>query len=159
MSRPALDQAAVELAGLPQVRLQEEEMLACVERFAGEGQRFDWVHSSFAVHHLGTADKGRLFQAVARVLAPGGGFLLVDVVRDAAQSREAYLETYLKTMDDEWLELSLEQRREAREHITAFDFPETLAELSGLARAAGFHEARLLGKYREHQVMLFRKAP
>ena len=157
LSRPALEQAAVELAGLPQVRLQEEDMLACVERFADEGQRFDWVYSSFAMHHLNTADKGRLFQAVARVLAPRGCFLLVDVLRVADQSRQAYLDAYLKTVDEQWLELSREQRQEVRQHVTAYDFPETLAELSALAQAAGFTPAELMGEFREHHVMVFRK--
>lgn len=157
VSRPALDQAAVELAGLPEVRLLEVDMLACVDRLAGEGQRFAWVYSAFALHHLSTADKGRLFHAVARVLAPGGGFLLVDVVRDAGQSREAYLAEYLKTVEEQWLELSPEQRREVREHVTAYDFPETLADLSGLAQAASFTPADSLGDFREHHVMLFRK--
>ena len=159
MSRPALEQAAAELAGLPEVRLQEEDMLACVERFAREGQSFDWVHSAFALHHLGTADKGRLFHAVARVLAPGGSFILVDVVRNAGQSLEEYLEMYLKTVDEKWLELSLKQRQEVREHVMAYDFPETLTELTSLAQAAGFQEPHLLGKYGDHQVMHFRKSP
>jgi len=157
VSRPALGQAAEELAGLPAVRLQEEDMLASVERFAAEGQRFDWVHSAFAMHHLRTPEKGRLFQAVARVLSPGGGFLLVDVASGAEQPREAYLEAYLGRVDEAWLALSPDQRREVREHVTAFDFPETLAQLSTLARAAGFLDARVLGRYQEHHVMLFHR--
>lgn len=157
VSRPALEQAAVALAGLPEVRLLEEDMLACVKRFASEGQRFDWVHSSFAVHHLSTVDKGRLFRSAAQVLARGGGFLLVDVVRGSDETRETYLEGYMGTVDQEWVELSQEQRQEVREHVTAFDFPETMAELSGLAQAAGLTPADSLGKFREHHVMVFRK--
>lgn len=157
VSRPALDQASAELAGLPEVRLLEEDMLACVDQFRVVGQRFDFVHSSFAVHHLTTTDKERLFQSVAQVLTPAGGFLLADLVRAVGQSREDYLKVYLRTVDSEWLALNAEQRREVREHVTAFDFPETVPDLTRMAQAAGFQEAALLGEFREHQVMLFRK--
>jgi len=41
---------------------------------------FDLVVSVLAVHHLGAADKRDLFHRVARVLRPGGRFVLADVV-------------------------------------------------------------------------------
>src|SRR5439155_4480363 len=41
---------------------------------------FDLVVSALAVHHLDGAGKADLFARVARVLAPGGRFVLGDVV-------------------------------------------------------------------------------
>ena len=41
---------------------------------------FDLVASALCVHHLHDADKRELFGRVARVLAPGGLFVLGDVV-------------------------------------------------------------------------------
>jgi tRNA (cmo5U34)-methyltransferase len=45
---------------------------------------FDLVVSALAVHHLGSAGKRGLFSRVARVLRPGGHFVLGDVVVPAA---------------------------------------------------------------------------
>lgn len=41
---------------------------------------FDVVYSALAVHHLAADEKRRLFGRVARVLRPGGRFVLGDVV-------------------------------------------------------------------------------
>lgn len=41
---------------------------------------FDLVVSAFAVHHLDATGKAALFERVAAVLAPGGRFVLCDVV-------------------------------------------------------------------------------
>ena len=41
---------------------------------------FDLVFSALAVHHLDAAAKADLFRRVARVLRPGGRFVLADVV-------------------------------------------------------------------------------
>jgi L-threonylcarbamoyladenylate synthase len=41
---------------------------------------FDLVASALAVHHLDGGEKARLFQRVRAVLAPGGRFVLADVV-------------------------------------------------------------------------------
>jgi tRNA (cmo5U34)-methyltransferase len=41
---------------------------------------FDVVFSTLAVHHLDSAGKADLFRRVAAVLAPGGRFVLADVV-------------------------------------------------------------------------------
>src|SRR2546423_14189679 len=41
---------------------------------------FDLVLSTLAVHHLDAAGKADLFERVAEVMAPGGRFVLADVV-------------------------------------------------------------------------------
>jgi tRNA (cmo5U34)-methyltransferase len=41
---------------------------------------FDLVVSALAVHHVESADKRLLFERVAEVLAPGGRFVLADVI-------------------------------------------------------------------------------
>ncbi|MFZ0388116.1 MAG: Sua5/YciO/YrdC/YwlC family protein [Solirubrobacteraceae bacterium] len=42
--------------------------------------RFDLVASALAVHHLAPAEKRRLFGRIREVLAPGGRFVLADVI-------------------------------------------------------------------------------
>lgn len=157
VSRPALDEAAEALAELPEVRLREEDMLACVESLAAEGARFDVVHSAFAMHHLSTADKARLIRAVSSLLPSDGRLLLVDVVRGEGQTRDAYLEDYLRMVDEEWLLLSAEQRQAVRDHVLAFDFPETVTDLNRMAQEAGMGPCEVLGRHREHQVMMWGK--
>jgi SAM-dependent methyltransferase len=61
-----------------QVELVESEMLQYCESCT---QQYDVVMSSYAVHHLSVPNKQRLLAAVARLLKPGGCFLLVDVFR------------------------------------------------------------------------------
>jgi tRNA (cmo5U34)-methyltransferase len=41
---------------------------------------FDLVFSALAVHHLDAAEKAALFRRVAARLAPGGRFVLADVI-------------------------------------------------------------------------------
>jgi tRNA (cmo5U34)-methyltransferase len=50
---------------------------------------FDLVASALAVHHLDPGQKARLFEWVREVLAPGGRFVLADVVvpEDPAEAR------------------------------------------------------------------------
>src|ERR671930_1749976 len=71
-SRPMLEEAGHALpdAELHVSRLQDP---------LPEGP-FDLVFSALAVHHLDAAGKADLFRRVAAVLAPGGSFVLADVV-------------------------------------------------------------------------------
>ncbi|MCC7373994.1 MAG: class I SAM-dependent methyltransferase [Verrucomicrobiales bacterium] len=157
LSRPALDQAAEELKALPSVDLREQDMLASVEELGGQSRAFDLIHSAFAMHHLSASDKARLFRAMSRMLTSAGISLLVDVVRDVGQSREAYLADYLGMVDAEWTRLSAEQIGQVRDHVSAFDYPETLEALVRMARDAGFEEARTLARHRQHHVILFQR--
>ncbi|MBN8249236.1 MAG: methyltransferase domain-containing protein [Verrucomicrobia bacterium] len=156
LSRAALDEAAVHLRALRSVRLLEQDLLACVQGTAPAS--FDVVYSGFAVHHLGAADKQRLFEAVRAVLTPAGEFLLVDVVREEGQSREQYLENYLAMVRSQWTSLGPEQYEEVARHITAHDFPETQSALEGMAREAGFDGMALLGRFGAHQVLRFARS-
>ena len=67
-----------------QVELIESEMLQYCESCT---QQYDVVMSSYAVHHLSVPNKQRLLAAVARLLKPGGCFLLVDVFRAEGEAR------------------------------------------------------------------------
>jgi tRNA (cmo5U34)-methyltransferase len=71
---------------------------------------FDLVVSALAVHHLGGEDKADLFRRVAAALAPGGHFVLADVVEPVDPS---YVVTHIdpevdhpSTLDENiaWLE-------------------------------------------------------
>ncbi len=157
LSRPALDDAAVELSGLPSVRLHEWDMLACAEALEGRDDRFDLVYSGFAMHHFSATDKARLFRAISTTLSPGGSFLLVDVVREPGQSREAYLEGYVGVVEATWTALNRGQVGQVLEHVSACDFPETPADLADMAREAGLGACRTLARHGQHHVILFQR--
>lgn len=153
LSRAALDGAALALKALPAVELREEDMLRCTEQVRPGS--FDLVYSGFAMHHLAAAEKERLFWAVAAALAPGGQFLLMDVLREEGESRETYLDRYLRMIREEWKTLSAEQVEEVREHITMHDFPETFSVLAEMARACGLAMARRLDGHGLHHALAF----
>jgi tRNA (cmo5U34)-methyltransferase len=105
------------------VGIDEEETMLAVARLALPGADlrarrledplpegpFELVVSALAVHHLDGAGKHDLFRRVADVLAPGGRFVLADVVvpEDPAEARIPLTEGYDSPdrLDDqlEWL--------------------------------------------------------
>ena len=86
-----------------------EVILGRLEDPLPQGQ-FDLVVSALAVHHLKGEDKADLFRRVAGVLAPGGHFVLADVVEPVDPS---YVVTHIdpevdhpSTLDEQlaWLD-------------------------------------------------------
>lgn len=97
-SAPMLDAARARLAGRPVA----EFCHVTFERIiAGEFRRppFDFIVSSFAIHHLETAQKAALFRRLFALLAPGGYFLNTDV---ALSESAAYSEWYF-TLWRDWI--------------------------------------------------------
>jgi SAM-dependent methyltransferase len=152
LSPAALEEARGYLDGLPGVELRLNDMLQTAQTLA---ESFDLVFSGFAVHHLATAGKQSLFHACAERLAPGGRFLLVDVIREEGQTREQCLEGYLHMMRSSWTNVPPELLEQACTHVAAHDFPEPVSELIGLAESAGFGDCRLLEKFGQHAVIAF----
>ncbi len=153
LSPAALEGAARSLAGLPVVELREQEMLACLATLPPDSA--DLIYSGFAMHHLPPADKRRMFEACASVRSPGGMLLLVDVVREPEESREEYLESYLRMVATEWPALSARQVGEVRQHVAAHDFPESLPALREMATTAALTQCQVLARHRQHHAMLF----
>ena len=152
LSATALEEARGHLQGLSNTALHHKDMLQAVE---ATDCAFDVIFSGFAVHHLDSAAKQRLFTACAERLAPGGQFILVDVVREEGQTREQYLDGYLNFMRTQWTEVLPEHLDQACAHVSAYDFPETLADLTQMARAAGLSQTRVMDHFAQHQLMVF----
>ena len=152
LSATALEEAREHLKKLPAVVFRQQDLLQALE----EGDStFEILFSGFAVHHLDSAAKQRLFLAAARRLRRGGRFLLMDVVRDEGQTREQYLRDYLDWMRGTWTGIPPEQLEEACTHVAAFDFPEEMSDLVRMARTAGLVEMPLLGRFERHYLMGF----
>jgi len=122
-------------AGIADVDVVHDDLLHFVQTSAPSS--YDVIHSGFALHHLQQDEKAAAFAAIAQLLKPDGQFILYDIVRQSHESREAYLNRYLTTIDAEWTALSLAERAKARVHITTYDFPETEATLLEQATQAG----------------------
>lgn len=152
LSAPALEEARAYLQAVPSVTLHQADMLHAARTL---GASFDVIFTSFAVHHLEPTAKQQLFHACAERLAPGGVFLMVDVVREAGQSREDYLHTYLHGMRTGWTQVPPADLEEACTHVSTYDFPETLPDLAQMAASAGLHQTRLLERHAQHHVLLF----
>jgi ubiquinone/menaquinone biosynthesis C-methylase UbiE len=155
LSAVALEEAALKLSGLPNVRWHETDMLEALQK---EDRCFDVIFSSFAIHHLSTEDKQQLFHATARRLSPGGVLIMVDVVREEGQSREDYLDGYLGNMRTHWTAVPQAELEQACEHVASFDFPETLSDLTRMAEAAGFSKAHVVARFAQHHVLVFTRA-
>jgi tRNA (cmo5U34)-methyltransferase len=53
-------------------------------------QRYDFIFSSNAIHHLDFVDKSRLYAKLFRELAFGGAFVNIDVVKAASEHSERW---------------------------------------------------------------------
>jgi tRNA (cmo5U34)-methyltransferase len=106
--------ASEAMLGRARERLPDADLL--VQRLEDElpPGPFDLVVSALAVHHLDDAGKRDLFARVARVLRPGGLFVLGDVVVPAA-GQEGPIEI-------DWV----------------MDLPDSVEDQLGWLRAAGF---------------------
>ncbi|HBJ86141.1 MAG TPA: class I SAM-dependent methyltransferase [Verrucomicrobiales bacterium] len=152
LSEAALNEAREYLSGLENVALYHQDMLQAVQ---AADTPFDVIFSGFAVHHLDAEGKQQLFHACAAKLAPGGLFIMVDVVREEGQTREQYLEGYLDFMRTQWTAVRPDHLEEACAHVAAHDFPETFSDLKRMAANASLTEVRLADRFAQHHVLVF----
>jgi SAM-dependent methyltransferase len=126
------------------------------EGLAGPPDSVDLILCSYALHHLETAGKGAALAAARRRLRPGGQMLLIDLAREAAETRAVTTEAYASWVEREWTFLPTEAHREIRAHVLAHDFPEDDATLLRLARETGWAEPELLVRERWHRAWWLR---
>ena len=156
LSEAALAEARDYLTGLPgQVILTHGDLLEAVE---STDQTWDVLFTGFAIHHLMPEEKARFFRAAGRCLSANGWLILVDVVREENQSRESYLDGYLKFMRENWSKVPPDQLEEACTHVHDHDYPECLSSLREMAAAAGLDSTRLISHHAQHHTLLFSRS-
>lgn len=156
LSEAALMEAREYLTGLTSaMTLTEGDLLTTIE---ATNTPWEVIFSGFAVHHLMSDDKARFFQAVGKCLTENGWLILVDVVREESQSRENYLQGYLKFMRDNWIKVPSDQLEEACAHVHDFDYPEYFSTLQQMASAAGLKDSRVISRYGQHYTLLFTRS-
>jgi SAM-dependent methyltransferase len=154
LSSAALGEAEDHLSGISKKTLTRGEMLSFLEGSSGS---FDLIFTGFAVHHLDTEAKQRFFKASSLRLAPCGELIMVDVARGEGETRECYLESYIRMMRTAWTGISPEHLEEACAHVKAHDFPETVTGLKQMAFRAGFSQSRLVARHGQHHLLEFAK--
>ncbi len=98
----------------------------------------DLLHSAFAIHHLDDTQKQQFLEGARRRIAPGGLFIWVDVFRNAAEPRQAYIERYVRRIHSGWQALDAEQREHVETHLRSFDLPAERGHIEAMAEAAGW---------------------
>ena len=116
---------------------------------------FDVVFAGFALHHLLKADKQTAFHHAHRTLKPGGFFLMPDAVRYEDETRDLYLERYVRNVQTTWTALSPPQMEAVIEHITGQDYPERPSTLARMAKEAGFSRSQELARFGHHATWRF----
>lgn len=152
LSDIALALAAENLKVLPcRVALAQEDILAAL----AEDGRDDVIHSSFALHHLPTAQKAEFFRRAAQRLTRGGLLLLVDVMREEDESLEVYHRHYCAFLRSSFHDLNEDEKDAICDHIVKNDRPEARSLLQAQAEAAGLKVAPPGAHYGWHWLLCF----
>lgn len=153
LSQPALEIAAQNIKPLGcEMTLIQDDFMAGL---AQTNRRYDVIFTSFAVHHLDTAEKAKFFQLARAALADDGFLLLVDTMRDPDQTLPDYLDAYCQWLESTWDKLDPEQKASACQHIRNNDLPETESTLRELAMTAGFTDSQTIGAWSWHRALRF----
>jgi SAM-dependent methyltransferase len=140
LSQPALELAAANLAGAPfEVDLDHRDF---VEAMMRRREHADAAWCSLSIHHLSTADKLRLMQAIREATGTRGIFLLYEPTRRDDEDRALFLERFLRTNKPLWTALTPPDWDQLWRHVTTCDFPETAAVWCELGCRAAFAQAR-----------------
>ncbi len=137
LAEPAIELAAAMLDGQPyEVDLDHQDFVAAIEE---RPEPADVVWCGLSIHHLVTADKLRLFQAIRPTV--GRSFVLYEPTRREDEDREGFVHRFLAAQAPLWTTLTVEQRSQLADHIATCDLPETAPGWLELGRAAGFASA------------------
>jgi SAM-dependent methyltransferase len=152
LAAPVLALAGENLKALScPVELAHEDILAAL----AEARTYDVIHTSFALHHLPTEQKGEFFRLAARRLNKDGLLLLVDVVREADETLDVYHQRYCDWLRTTWQLLDPAEKDLVCDHIVAFDMPEPYSVLLAQAEAAGLRPASRTARFGWHRLMPF----
>jgi SAM-dependent methyltransferase len=156
LSDVALAHAARNLAGLGcPADLHQGDLLDGVRTGA---ETFDLVFTSFALHHLSSAQKAEFFQSAHERLNDGGILLLIDTMRDDGEERAIYLDRYCDWLRSRCKTLSPEALDFLCEHIRNNDFPETIMDFGAMVTKAGFCEPIEINRFRWHHTLRSNRA-
>lgn len=105
---------------------------------------FDTVIAGYCLHHLDEKAARSVFTEAKRLLGTDGKFLIYDLMPEEHESRELFIERFLKHCDSNWTELNAEQLKSIRQHVETEDFPLKQSELEEIAEVTGFNNTRIV---------------
>lgn len=146
LSKSALDIARSNMAVIDCDRnfLQGNFLELIPELVLTNEDRFDVVLMSFSLHHLGIEEKEIVIHKIWDILQPNGVFILIDIVSQDNEDREAYIKRYLEGVRNNWSELAPEEYVMVEKHISTNDFPETQKTIYKLAKKHDFTQVENL---------------
>lgn len=112
--------------------------------------KFDLILSSFTFHHLNLEQKDHIFNQLRQLLLPGGIFVLIDLVSQKGENREAYIKRYLQNVEQQWSQLTFEEMTLVSSHMLGSDYPETQKTLELLAANNGFKNMKCLYQHADN---------
>jgi SAM-dependent methyltransferase len=118
---------------------------------------FDVIYSSYAVHHLGDAQKQHLLQNCYGMLANNGIAVIIDIYRLTGQTRERFLDDYIADISNSWLMLAGEEKELCASHMRGYDFPAEYADMPVWAKNAGFVVEECPAFDWAHRMLVLRK--
>ncbi|HEX2931501.1 MAG TPA: class I SAM-dependent methyltransferase [Candidatus Binatia bacterium] len=156
ISTVALSHAARNLAALNcPVDLRHGDLLDGVK---ADGEKFDVIFTSFALHHLSAQQKDAFLAAASQTLKRDGTLMLIDTMREDDENRVDYLERYCVWLGSRCATLSPQAQELLFAHVRANDFPESARDLEQMATRAGFCLPIQLNRFRWHRAWLLDRA-
>lgn len=140
LSEQALNSAKKNLTDnkISQASLIHGDLSIVLDEMIAKSQKFDVILSSFCLHHYQAAEKLVIYNKIKNILAENGMFIIIDIFRSAAQSREDYLTTTMGSFYDSLLNLSHNEIINIREHVESSDYPSTHIETKKAILSQGF---------------------
>ena len=156
LSQPALNIAHQKLnaSHIPHKLICDDMLQVAAEQGSAS---IDLVISSYAIHHLNTSQKQQIIQEISRILSPGGSLILIDIFREPAEDRAAYMRHYMDALRENWTRLSTEGQDLVMDHATNYDFPELAAFYEALCQKQGIGAGKRLAKHTWHEAWCYTK--
>lgn len=122
-----------------------------------EGSHFDFIFSSYAVHHLQDENKLMLIKNCFDRLKYQGSFLLIDIFRSQNESRDAYIDRYSNWILNDWAHFDISEKQALIDHLSAFDFPSDYDYFQSAIQQIGFSSKPTNYVDNTHKMLLFTK--
>jgi hypothetical protein len=140
LAEPAIKLAAANLAGVPYaVDLDHRDF---VEALNDRPEPADASWIGLSLHHLPTAEKIRLMQAIRR--ATQRVLMIYEPARRDDEDLKTFIARFLAISKVRWKALTDAEWNDIENHIATYDLPETVSGWLDVGRQAGFTEAREL---------------
>jgi ubiquinone/menaquinone biosynthesis C-methylase UbiE len=139
LSEPALELAAGNLRDVPfEVELDHGDFIEVLR--LREPTDFAWC--GLSIHHLQRDEKKALFSSLRA--STRSSFLLYEPTCRDGESRDGYMERWVRVNNQTLTMLTPEERAQIANHVTTCDYPETSAGWCEIGLEAGFARAREL---------------